>query len=143
MRTELDRNTVNLVSGILSVVALFLIIIGSIPITYPLSLFLGVLGGFGALIVGYLFPILLILLQAIIILGIVMSIIKKTAMINPKTGEDVNLKKSILILAIVNLLFILLCIYFTLIFIIFPIETIWLTISPIITIVVGVIYQNY
>jgi len=143
MATESTINRVNLVSAILSVVALVLIFIGSIPIIFPLSLFLGVLGGFGGLIVGYLFPILLILLQAIIILGIVMNMIKKEPMVNPKTGGDVNLKKSILILAIVNLLFTLLCIYFTGIFLIFPIESTWLTISPIITIVAGVIYQNY
>ena len=143
MNIESNKNIVNLVSGILCVVALVLIIIGAIPIIFPLSLFLGVFGGFGGLIVGYIFPILLILLQAIIILGIIMNMIKKEAMVNPKTGGDVNLKKSILILAITNLFFIILCIYLTLIYLIFPIETTWLTISPIITIVAGIIYQNY
>jgi len=143
MTLDSNKDIVNIVSGILCVFGLILIIFSSLPMIFPLSLILGAYGGFGGLIVGYLFPVLLILLQGLIILGIIMNIIKKEAMINPKTGGDVNLKKSILILAIVNLLFILLCVFFTGVFYIFITEAIWVLLSSILTIVAGIIYQNY
>ena len=143
MTTDSSKDMINIASGILCVFGLILIIVSSIPMTFPLSLILGAYGGFGGLIVGYLFPVLLILLQALIILGIIMNIIKKKAMTNPKTGSDVNLKKSILILAIINLFFILLCVFITGIFYIFITEAIWFLVSSILTIVAGVIYQNY
>lgn len=143
MIIESTKDKANLVSGILCVLGLIFIIIGSIPMTFPLSLILGLYGGFGGLIVGYLFPVLLILLQAISLLGIVMNIIKKETMINPKTGGDVNIKKSILVLAIINLFFILLCVFLTGIFIIFSTYSTLLIVAPFITIAAGLVYQNY
>jgi len=143
MIIESSKDKINLVAGVLCLLGLIFIIIGSIPMTFPLSLIMGIYAGFGGLIAGYLFPILLILLQAISTLGIFWNIMKKETMINPKTGGDVNFKKSVMVLAIIDLFFILFATFFTGLFIIFLSYSILLIIAPIITIVAGLIYQNY
>lgn len=140
--SEESKDKRNLICSAISIIGLILIVIGIIQVILPLILVGGLFGGFEGLMVAILLPITAIVIQVIII-RFMYSAYKNKGYTNPKTGQEVPIRKATLITSIINLVLLLIVAAMSGVFIYAPIFGVLLLAAPVITIVAGFIYQEY
>jgi hypothetical protein len=140
--SEESKDKRNLICGIISIIGLVLIVIGTIVVILPLILVGGLIGGFEGLMFAILLPVAAIVIQ-IIIIRMMFSAYKNKGYTNPKTGQEVPIRKATLITSIISLVLLLIVAAMSGVFIYAPIFGVLLLAGPVITIVAGIIYQEY